>query len=245
MFPLRDTIPTRHTPFMTWALIGVNVLVFAFELMLPPDVRNAFFYYFGIVPARFSHPAWAEWAGLPVDDYWPFLTCMFLHGGWMHIISNMWALWIFGDNVEDRMGHFRFLVFYLLCGTAAGIVHVLTNANATIPTVGASGAIAGVLGAYFILFPRANIITMFLLFFFPLFFTLPAALYNFVWFLMQFMSGLASLAGPQNVGGIAWWAHIGGFVAGIVLLRPFLRSQSERRRHEDEINYRTVWDYRF
>jgi membrane associated rhomboid family serine protease len=245
MFPLRDTIPSRYPPLMTWALIALNGLVFAFELMLPPDVREAFFYHFGIVPARLSHPSWAEWIGLPADNYWPFLTGMFLHGGWMHIIGNMWTLWIFGDNVEDRMGPFRFLVFYLLCGIAAGIVHVLTNPDSTVPTVGASGAIAGVLGAYFILFPRAHIITILPIFFIPLFFTLPAMTYVLIWFFMQFLSGIASLAGPANVGGIAWWAHIGGFVTGIVLVRPFLRPRSERLRHEDETDYRTVWDYRF
>ena len=145
MFPLRDTVPTRYPPLMTWTLIAANVLVFAWELMLPPEVREAFFYDFGIVPARFIHPAWAQWAGLSADNYWPFLTHMFLHGGWLHIISNMWTLWIFGDNVEDRMGSVRFAIFYLLCGLAAGIVHLLTNPDSTVPTVAPAGAIAGVL----------------------------------------------------------------------------------------------------
>ncbi len=244
MIPLRDTIPTRHPPLMTWTLIAINGVVFAFELMLPADTLNLFFYYFGIVPARYSHPAWAEWIGFPADDYWPFLTSMFLHGGWMHIIGNMWMLWIFGDNVEDRMGPFRFLLFYLLCGVAAGIVHTLSNPDSTIPTVGASGAIAGVLGAYFILFPRARVITVFPVLFYPLFFSLPAVVYLFIWFMMQFMSGIASLAGPENVGGVAWWAHIGGFIMGVLSFWIFLRPREERRRHRDEMDYGTVWDYK-
>lgn len=228
--------------------MAANILVFAWELMLPPEAREGFFYDFGIVPARFIHPAWAQWAGLPADDYWPFLTHMFLHSGWLHIISNMWTLWIFGDNVEDRMGSVRFAIFYLLCGLAAGIVHLLTNPDSIVPTVGASGAIAGVLGAYFILFPRANIIVLLPILFFPLTFTLPAFVYLLVWFWIQFISGLAALAGPAHVGGIAWWAHIGGFVAGIVLLAPFLRPRGERRRQEKEqekeMDYRTAWDWR-
>jgi membrane associated rhomboid family serine protease len=223
MLPLRDKNPTRRAPLMTWAIIGSNVLVFGFELMLPSDVRNFVFSYAGTVPARLGHSSSGICFGLRLDDYWTLLTCMFLHVGWLHIITNMWALWIFGDNVEDRMGHFRFLFFYLLCGLAAGIVHVVTNTGSTVPAVGASGAIAGVVGAYLILFPRARILTVFL--FFPFFFYLPAAAYILIWFLLQFFLGIASLAGPRNVGGIAWWAHIGGFAAGIVFLRPFLRQR--------------------
>src|SRR5437773_575379 len=147
MIPISDTVPRRNPPIATWLLMIANGLVFLFELTLPPPALQQFFYLFGIVPARFTHPDWASWAGFPMDDYWPFVTSMFLHGGWLHIIGNMWTLWIFGDNVEDRMGPGRFTIFYLLCGLFAGSVHCLTNADSTLPTVGASGAIAGVMGA--------------------------------------------------------------------------------------------------
>src|SRR2546425_7980757 len=158
MFPIRDTVPRQNPPIATWLLILINSVVFLFELTMPEPVREQFFYWFGMVPARYTHPDWAAWVGFPIDDYWPFLTSMFLHGGWMHIIGNMWTLWIFGDNVEDRMGPVRFAVFYLLCGLAAGMVHWFTNPNAMVPAVGASGAIAGVMGAYFFLFPTARVI---------------------------------------------------------------------------------------
>src|ERR1700720_1133912 len=177
MIPIRDTIPTRNPPIATWLIILANCLVFLLELSMPEQTLVHFFYQYGLVPARYTHPNWALWVGLPVDDYWPFLTSMFLHGGGLHIIGNMWALWIFGDNVEDRMGHGRFLFFYLLTGLVAGLTHWFTNADSTLPTVGASGAIAGVLGAYFVLFPRSRIVAMFPLFFLPLFFELPAVTY--------------------------------------------------------------------
>jgi len=223
LIPLRDTIPSRHLPFMMWALITANVVVFIMELSLSEPARETFFYLFGIVPARYSHPAWAQRVGFPAADYWPFLTSMFLHGGWTHILGNMWTLGIFGDNVEDRMGPWRFLSFYLACGLVAGGVHWLTNPNSFIPAVGASGAIAGVLGAYFRMFPRAQILTVFPVFFYPFFFTLPAAIYLLIWFFLQFLSGAAALAGPEDVSGVAWWAHIGGFVGGLLLHPLFLR----------------------
>ena len=223
MFPIRDNIPRRNVPVMTWTLILVNCIVFLFEIGLPPDVLERFFYHFGIVPARYTHPAFAVWLGLPVDDYWPFLTSMFLHGGWMHIIGNMWTLWIFGDNVEDRMGPLRFLFFYLLCGVTAGIVHWFTNPSSTVPTVGASGAIAGVLGAYFYLFPYSRVVVLIPILFFPFFFELPAVTYLGFWALSQVFSGALALAGPQRVGGVAWWAHVGGFAAGLLLQFFFVR----------------------
>ena len=234
MIPLRDTIPCQYPPLMTWAIIAVNVLVFVAELLLPADSLEAFFYHFGLVPARFTHPDWAASAGLPLGNYWPFLTSMFLHGGWLHIIGNMWAFWIFGDNIEDRMGPFRFLLFYVLCGIAAGIVHVWTNPDSTVPTVGASGAIAGVLGAYFILYPRAEVVTLLPIPFLPLFFNLPAFVYLLGWFLIQFLSGVGALAEPEQVGGVAYWAHVGGFVTGVALQWPLIHLGGERPRHEEE-----------
>src|SRR5437764_6084003 len=174
MFPIKDSVPSHSVPVVTRALILINVLVFFFVLMLPQQSVEQIFYLFGIVPARFTHPDWAASVGFPIDNYWPLLTHQFLHAGWFHIIANMWTLWIFGDNVEDRMGPGRFVIFYLLCGVAAGIVHCITNPESTLPTVGASGAIAGVLGAYFFLFPYSRVIVLLPILFFPFFFELPA-----------------------------------------------------------------------
>ena len=225
MIPIRDTVPRLHFPYAVWTLIAINVLVFIRELALPEDITEQFIYLFGLVPARYTHAIWAAQAGFP-HTYWPFLTTMFLHGGWLHIIGNMWVLWIFGDNVEDRMGPVRFLVFYLLCGLSAGVVRVLTNPTSTVPAVGASGAIAGVMAAYFVLFPRARIVALFPIFFYPLFFTVPAFLYLGFWFLTQFFSGTLAIATHREVGGIAWWAHIGGFASGILLFSFFLRRRA-------------------
>ena len=229
MIPVRDTIPSRHPPVAVMAIIGCNVGVFLIELALPEASLRRLFYLFGMVPARYSHPEWARALGFPADDLWPFLTSMFLHGGWMHIVSNMWFLWLFGDNVEDRMGPLRFTIFYLLCGIAAGLLHWFTNPDSTVPAVGASGAIAGVMGAYFLLFPYSTVICFFPLFFIPWFFELPAFIYLGIWFLTQLHSGTLSLVGPGAVGGVAWWAHIGGFVAGMALMPLFLRPRKARR----------------
>ena len=228
---------------MTWALIAINILVFLFELTLPPDQLEALFYLFGIVPARYSHPEWAAWLGLPIDDYWPFITCMFLHGGWAHVIGNMWTLWIFGDNVEDRMGPWRFLAFYLLTGVIAGLTHWLLNSDSTVPTVGASGAIAGVLGAYFVLFPQSRIIVLIPIFFFPFFFELPAVTYLLFWFLSQILGGTLAGMTSKQVGGIAFWAHAGGFAAGVVLHRLFIlpKLMRPRRFEQDEYGIEGAW----
>jgi len=227
MIPIRDTIPRQHFPFAVWALVAVNVYVFIRELALPLDSTEHFIYLFGLVPARFTHPDWAARVGFP-HTYWPFFSTMFLHGGWLHIIGNMWVLWIFGDNVEDRMGPVRFLIFYLLCGLAAGVVHVLTNPGSRVPAVGASGAIAGVMAAYFVLFPRARIVAMFPILFYPVFFQVPAFLYLGFWFLTQFFSGTLAIASHREVSGIAWWAHVGGFGAGILTFALFLRPRETR-----------------
>jgi membrane associated rhomboid family serine protease len=229
MIPIKDTVPRQNPPIAVWIIILANCLVFLLELAMPEYGLVQFFYRFGLVPARYTHPQWAMWVGLPVDDYFPFLTSMFLHGGWLHIIANMWALWIFGDNVEDRMGPMRFTIFYFLCGIAAGLVHWFTNPNSTVPAVGASGAIAGVMGAYMMLFPTARIVVLFPIFIIPWFFELPAVLYIGFWALTQFFSGVLSLAGPSNVGGVAVWAHVGGFVAGMLLQGLFVKSKAEYR----------------
>ena len=242
MIPIQDTVRSRNPPQAVYALIGLNFLVFALELTLPHEDLDRLFYLLGIVPARYAHPEWASRVGFPVDDYWPFLTSMFLHGGWAHIIGNMWTLWIFGDNVEDRMGPFRFTVFYLLCGLVAGVVHYFTNADSDVPTVGASGAIAGVLGAYFVLFPRSQIVVMVPIFFYPLFFEVPAVTYLLFWALSQVFSGTLALAGPVEVGGVAWWAHVGGFSAGLLLHPLFIRSRRViRRLQPDEYGTEAAW----
>ena len=246
MLPIKDDVPSLKPPVITWFLIIANSLVFIFELWLPEKSLEHFFYLFGLVPARYTHPSWAEWVGFPVDNYWPFLTNMFLHGGWLHIISNMWVLWIFGDNVEDRMGHFRFLVFYILCGILAGTVHMLSNPHSTVPALGASGAIAGVLGAYFLLYPFARVIVLVPLFFWPFFFVLPAAFYLGFWFLLQFYQGTFALLAPKYGGGIAWWAHIGGFVAGLVLCPLFTRLRKPSRRlFRDQYGLDGAWQSHF
>jgi membrane associated rhomboid family serine protease len=223
-------------------LIAMNVLVFAFELSLPRESLEGLCYLFGIVPARYTHPLWAQWVGFPVDDYWPFLTSMFLHGGWTHIIGNMWALWIFGDNVEDRMGPWRFALFYLVCGLVAGIVHWFTNPDSVVPTVGASGAIAGVMGAYFLLYPQSRIVVLVPIFFLPWFFEVPAVAYLLFWALSQVFIGVLALAGPGDVGGVAWGAHVGGFTAGLVLHRLFVRPRRVMRRlQRDEYGSEGAW----
>ena len=223
-FPLRDTNPTARRPVMTWALIGITSAVFLIEFSIHPQHLKEIAYLFGIVPARYSHPDWALRVGFPIDSYWPFLTSIFLHTGLIHIASNMWVLWIFGDNVEDRMGRLRFLAFYLVCGIIAGLVHWLANFHSTVPALGASGAIAGVLGAYLVLYPRARVETLLLLLFWPIFLDVPAVLFIASWFGIQLLSGAAALLGPEQMGGIAWWAHIGGFAAGVSLQRLFIGS---------------------
>ena len=222
MIPLQDTVHSENVPLATWVIILVNGLVFLFELSLPLAQLEQLVAALGMVPVRLAADPTA---------YWTVLTSMFLHGSWMHFIGNMWMLYLFGDNVEDRMGPLRFLVFYLLCGVAAGLTHCAANPASSMPTVGASGAIAGVLGAYFILFPTARIITLVPLLFFPLFVEVPAVFYLGLWFLSQLFSGTLSIVGSQFYEGVAWWAHVGGFFAGIALLPLFKTSARQRRRY--------------
>ncbi len=227
MFPLRDENPSLTTPVVTRALIVANVVVFLYELLLGPDLPH-FVREFALVPRRFE----LAMHGLaPISSAaLPLLSSIFLHGGWPHLIGNMWYLWIFGDNIEDRVGHAGFLFFYLAGGLFSGLIHVLTNTSSTLPTVGASGAIAGVLGAYAAAFPRARVITLVPLF--PIFpvVALPALLVLGFWFVMQFASGTLALAAGVS-GGVAWWAHIGGFAYGYGLMllmggRPPTQSQA-------------------
>jgi membrane associated rhomboid family serine protease len=212
MIPLRDVIPSRTTPFVTIGIIAVNALAFWFELSMPEPSLQRFLREFGIVPAAFA---------------WPTLfSSMFLHGGWLHVIGNMWYLWIFGDNVEDRMGHGRYLVFYLLCGALAGLAQTLLSPGSYVPTIGASGAIAGVMGAYFVLYPHSRVLTLIPLFIFIEIIEIPAIFFLGFWFLMQLFSGAGSIAHTTgNQGGVAFWAHVAGFVVGLAGVFVFRRPE--------------------
>jgi membrane associated rhomboid family serine protease len=215
---------------VTVALIAVNAFFFVYELALGPALPQ-FLMQAAFVPARaFSPPVSLGDVG---GEGLSALLSMFLHGGWLHILGNMLYLWIFGDNIEDRLGHLRFLLFYLLCGYAATFAHAIFNAASTVPAIGASGAIAGVLGAYLILHPGARIVTLVFLGFFFTTVEVPAIVFLPIWFLIQFFSGVASLGAPGDAGGVAWFAHIGGFVAGPLLL--FLLGGGRRRGRRVEV----------
>ena len=230
MFPLKDDNPSERPPIVTWSLIAINVAIFFYEFILGDDLTH-FIMRWGLVPERVTmlvtHGASPVLAGLP------FLTSMFLHGGWMHLIGNMWYLAIFGDNVEDRLGHFGYLVFYLLAGLAGGALHFVFNTDSTLPTVGASAAIAGVLGAYIVAFPKARVMTLVML---PPFFlrlmALPAVVLLGLWFVLQIFSGALSLAWAAGAshGGTAWWGHIGGFAFGAITMMIFGRRGREPSR---------------
>ncbi|HHT9119712.1 MAG TPA: rhomboid family intramembrane serine protease [Candidatus Hypogeohydataceae bacterium YC41] len=230
MIPFRDKNPSGTYPFVVVALIGLNGAFFIFEVIFQKTMGQqgleSFLFQYGIVPAKvtffFMNPS-ADPAAIQ-ETFLPFLSSMFLHGGFLHILFNMWYLWIFGDNVEDRLGHFKFLGFYLACGVLASIVHVAMNRNAGVPCIGASGAIAGVLGAYMITFPTARVLCVLPLWFIWPIIELPAVVVLGFWFVIQFFSGIASLtpATPSATGGgVAVWAHIGGFVFGIALMLVF------------------------
>lgn len=227
MIPLQDTVHSRSLPLINWLLILLNVAAFFFLLMLGRS-GEAFVNIFGVVPARFLHQH-------NLFNFITIFTSMFLHGGWAHLISNMLALYIFGDNVEDRMGSFRYLLFYLLCGLIAALVHIGFNPTSTIPTIGASGAISGVLAAYVLFFPTARVITLVPLFFLPWFVEIPALFYLGMWFVSQLLNGVFTvITGAQAFGGVAWWAHIGGFVGGMLAAPLFVRRRYVRREYRDE-----------
>ena len=215
MIPLRDTIPSRRFPLINTAIIGINVLVFLFETALSPELQDQLVWRLGLVPAYF-------WQAGGVGRWLPLFTSMFLHGGWWHLISNMLALYIFGDNVEERLGPVRYLLFYLFSGVAASAAHLVAYRASPLPTVGASGAIAGVLGAYLVLYPNARVLTLVPIFFFIRIVEIPALIYLGFWFVSQLFNGLFALAAAGDVfqsGGVAWWAHIGGFVFGLAIIR--------------------------
>lgn len=220
MFPIRTTVATRYAPAVTWSLITVNILVFLVELSLQGAAQDLFIEHFALIPARFFVPGWATAHEMSSGLYVPFITNTFLHGGWIHLITNMWILHIFGPAVEDLIGAVRFLVFYLLCGIGASAAHALVNASSVIPALGASGAIAGVTGAYMRLFPLSRMLVVIPIFFFPFFFEMYAAIFVGIWIFIQLVQGLSGLLSSVMPisGGIAWWAHIGGFAVGWLLI---------------------------
>ena len=214
MFPLYDTVRSRKFPLINLLLIVANVLAFLYEIQVGPSTLQSFIFTWGLIPAHFlSNPT----------TTWPTIfTAMFLHGGWFHIINNMWVLFIFGDNVEARMGSFRYLLFYLLSGTAAGLLQAYILPSSTAPMIGASGAIAGVLGAYLILYPRSRIASIVPIFIIFTLIEVPAFIYLIFWFFSQLYSGLFAVQGGGG-SGIAWWAHIGGFIFGVLMVSFFAR----------------------
>jgi len=216
MIPIRDTIRSKNYPVVNITIIVLNILLFIIELSQGEGL-NRFIYTYGLVPARYSITSISSYFTFG-QQVFSFISFMFLHGGLFHLLGNMWSLYIFVDNVEDRLGSLRYLLFYLLCGFASGISHLVINWHSQIPTIGASGAIAGVMGAYMILYPKSRILTLIPIFFFFHLVEIPAVIFLGIWFIFQFLRA-ASTAGQ---GGIAWWAHIGGFIFGIIFLRLFL-----------------------
>jgi rhomboid family protein len=219
MFPIRDTQPSYSRPIVTILIIVVNVMAFLYEFTLDEYSRNYFIANYGLIPARFHVSA--------------LLTSMFLHGGWWHILGNMWFLWIFGDNIEDVLGHAKYLVFYLLCGIAAGLTQTFFNVGSRLPMVGASGAIAGVMGAYLVKFPHSRIVTLVFVFFFITTIDVPAVLMLLYWFFIQIFNGVGTVGYSHlSQGGTAWFAHIGGFIAGIILVN-LLGTREKYMRRQD------------
>jgi membrane associated rhomboid family serine protease len=220
MIPLKNLNPRSTVPVVTLALIAANVLVFLYQLTLGPHATEHFILTYGVVPRKLQLALGGGNVSL-VDALLPFFTSMFLHGGWLHIIGNMWFLWIFGPDVEDRLGHVWYLFFYLICGLGSGVSQAAFSWGSRLPAIGASGAISGVLGAYILFFPASQILTLVPLFIIWFTARLPAWVFIALWFVVQFFSGVSSLGtSASSVGGVAWWAHIGGFLLGILLALP-------------------------
>jgi membrane associated rhomboid family serine protease len=215
MIPLRALLLRNSTPVITLLLIGINTFCFLFEMSLPYYARNVFIEHYALIPDRLYLPS--------------FVTSMFLHGGWLHLIGNMWFLWVFGSHIEDAMGSGRFLIFYLISGIASAVVQFFISIGSPVPTVGASGAIAGVMGAFLILYPRVRVLTLIFILIFVTTYELPAALMLIYWFALQLLSGLGSLASISQAQSIAWFAHVGGFLAGILLVRAFIGNRRRFR----------------
>jgi len=214
LFPLIDTAPRAARPLITLGLIAANTLVFLWMLSLPPRALQSVLVHAALIPARYTEPELARAAGLDPSNWWPLLTNAFMHGGWLHLISNMWFLWIFGPAMEARFTRLGFFVLYIAGALAASVVHLATHPESTEPVLGASGAIAAVIGAHAVTYPAARVITIILLVFIPLFVPIPAVLFALIWFALQLFQGTIELMTPNLAGGVAWWAHIGGFAFG-------------------------------
>lgn len=213
MIPLRDTLTSRNHPVANYTIIALNVIVY----FIQPYEADRFFYFYGLVPARYFVPHISSYFTL-AEQFFSLISFMFIHGSFWHLLGNMWSLYIFGDNIEDRLGSFRYIIFYFLCGIVSGLFHMILNIYSNIPTIGASGAIAGIMGAYFLLFPNSKILTLIPILFIPFFIQIPAYFFLGIWLFLQFLSA-AGTSGAA--GGIAWWAHIGGFISGMLFLKLF------------------------
>ena len=230
MIPLRDSNPSGTVPVVTIILIILNTIIWLYEVALGEQVSR-FVMENGLIPLRFMMSYKLE-GGLLANADFPLFSSMFMHGGWLHVVGNMWFLWIFGDNVEDRLGHIKYLAFYLLCGIGASLAHVMFNTTSQIPTVGASGAISGVLGAYLICYPHARVHTLIIIFYFIRFLEVPAFVFLIIWFIFQLISGTAQLGAAGDTAGVAYWSHMGGFVIGIALIWIFGKRYQFRDRSE-------------
>jgi len=238
MIPIRDTAPCNSRPVVTWGLIAVCVSIFVWMQLLPFEISNPLIARFGMIPLRYSDPAWAERVGLPFDGYLSFLTNLFLHSNWLHLLVNMWFLWIFGDNVEDRMGRLSFLAFYLLCGLIATALQWYFDQRLEIPVVGASGPIAGVLAAYFFLYPLERVILWVPIFLLPIVVSVPAIAFLGVWVIIQLHDATTSLLFEGGAAKMAWWAHLGGFIAGSLLYRFFLKKPQDGIKMDDSSSFK-------
>ncbi|MCF7965477.1 MAG: rhomboid family intramembrane serine protease [Methylobacter tundripaludum] len=225
MIPIRDTAPCHSRPLVTWWLMAICITVFVSMKLMPDQMSYRLLNLYGMVPIRYTNPYY----GLPFDGYLSFLTSLFLHGNWLHLIMNMWFLWIFGDNVEDRMGRLPFLIFYLVCGLLATFLQWFFDPELAIPVVGASGAIAGVLAAYFFLYPLERVVVWVPLFFLPIVIHIPAIAFLGLWVLVQLHSATTAMLFEGTAVDVAWWAHLGGFIAGTILYRLFLRKDQAEK----------------
>jgi len=229
VIPLRDNIPSKSFPVVNWFLIIVNLGIFLFEVFfLNQQQAEAMIYQYGLVPDQVRLGGLTSLDEIRITVLRPFFTNMFLHGGWGHIISNMWILFIFGDNVEDRMGKIKYFMFYILCGLIASFTHFILHRHSGVPAIGASGAISGVMAAYMFMFPKSNILSFIPIIIIPFFLPIPAIIYIGLWFAGQLVSGASSLMLSSSATGIAFWAHIGGFLGGLLTYRLF--DTSRRRR---------------
>lgn len=221
MIPLRDTIKSKTFPIVNLLIILINLGIFVLELSLNRISLEAFFYQFGFIPNLFTQNLFS---GNIVSAFYPLVTATFLHSGWMHIIGNMLFLWVFGDNIEDKLGHSRYLIFYLLVGIIGNLTQYAANTVSDVPLVGASGAVAGILGAYVVSYPKSRVLSLIFIFFFFTITEIKSTIFIIIWFILQVFNGVASLTNVGN--SVAWWAHVGGFLAGVILIRFFIKKDS-------------------